>query len=168
MTAITCDCGGTLRPSLLHDFELTVYVGLPVRAKEIQGLRCDKCGWETIRGPAIGAATRQVAVLVLGLPERLSPAQAKFLRGLMGHTQKELAERMGITRKTVAEWEGKKGHISPQNDLILRILAYAKLLASESPSVVAPELLQALTHIRTAAPKARRPPLEIGRINEAA
>ena len=163
-----CDCGGTLRPALLKDFDATEDLGLPVLVKRIRGLRCAKCGWETIDGKAFREVATQAATLLLALPQRLSREQAIYLRKHLDLTQSELAGRMGITRKTVSEWEMKGGLISPQNDLILRTLVFAQLSASEPPSAALRELAQAINHVRTAAPKARVPPLSLVPKTEAA
>ncbi len=107
-----------------------------------------------------GAAQRAVAAMMLEIPERLPKDCCRFLRIYLECTQKELAERMGVTRKTVNEWE-TKGRISPQNDLILRAMVFGKLTEALRPS-------GAIDHVRTAAPRAKLLPLVVKRIDEAA
>lgn len=136
--------------------DLCPYFGVRAVAREVDGLRCDLCRGETIRGTEIAQLRNQLVALLLALPERLSKEMLYFLRLYLDYTQKELAERMGITRKTVAEWEGK-GKISPQHDLILRTLAFARL--SETTM---------LDHVRTAAPRSKRPPLVVPKIDKVA
>ena len=68
---------------------------------------------------------------------------------------------MGITRKTVVEWEGK-GRISPQHDMLLRAQVYAHLGPRFRPGAGIFE------RVRMAAPRVRLPPVQIGRIDEAA
>ena len=152
MKLIPCDCGGTMRPALLKSIDLTQDLGLPVTVHRIQGERCDKCGWQTLPGPAFEVVRRAVAVQLVQQTERLGPAQARFLRTFLGLIQQELAKRMGITRKTIVEWEGK-GRISPQNDLLLRTLVFAHLDADKRPPG------EAIDHVRTAAPKVRPAPI---------
>src|SRR5579884_3032852 len=126
MKPMVCDCGGTLKPVRLRHFDMSFYLGLPVTVDEIEGLRCARCGTETLEGPTIEAARRQVAALLLQGRQRLSGLECRFVRLFLDLTQKELAGRMGISRKTVAEWETQR-RISPQHDLILRTLLYAHL-----------------------------------------
>jgi DNA-binding transcriptional regulator YiaG len=163
-----CDCGGTLQPALLKDFDATEDLGLPVLVKQVRGLRCAKCGWETIDGKAFKEIATQAAALLLALPQRLSREQTIYLRKYLDLTQRELAARMGITRKTVSEWEMKGGRISPQNDLILRTLVFAHISASEPAPAGLRELAQAISHVRTAAPRAKLPPLSLAPKTEAA
>jgi DNA-binding transcriptional regulator YiaG len=163
-----CECGGALRPALLKDFDATEDLGLPIVVKQVRGLRCGTCEWETIDGKAFKEIATQAAALLLGLPQRLSREQTIYLRKYLDLTQRELAARMGITRKTVSEWEMKRGRISPQNDLILRTLVFAQISASEPRAEALRELAQAINHVRTAAPKARPQPLSLLQKIEAA
>jgi DNA-binding transcriptional regulator YiaG len=56
---------------------------------------------------------------------------AFYLRRSMQITQQELADRMGIVRETVAAWESNLKEISPQHDLILRVLMLNRARGSE-------------------------------------
>lgn len=161
---IKCDCGGTLRPVRLKDFDATEDLGVPVVVKQIQGLRCARCGFETLDGKTFKQVAAQAAAQIIALPERLPRPYLHYLRMYLDLTQKELAERIGITRKTVSEWEMQGGRISPQHDLILRVLVYVQLSAATPPPVGMPalrELAQAISHVRTAAPKRRPAPLRL-------
>jgi DNA-binding transcriptional regulator YiaG len=141
-----CNCGGTLRPARLRDVDLRPYFGVDAVAKEAEGRRCDKCGGEVLTAPAITKLRNQLAAVILGSPERLPAKQLSFLRRYLDLTQQELAKKMGITRKTVSQWESKGG-ISPQHDLILRLLVYTRLDAAYRPE------LAVLDHVRTGAAK---------------
>lgn len=156
-----CTCGGTMGSAMLVNFNLKPYLGIVVMAKSLVGYRCDQCGFEAIDGEQMMRVAAQTATLIVALPQRLSREHAQYLRKYLDLTQKELAERMGITRKTVSEWESKGGRISPQNDLILRTLAFAKLSAAERSLSPLRELAQKISHVRTAAPRASRTPLEL-------
>jgi DNA-binding transcriptional regulator YiaG len=160
MTA-KCDCGGMLKKAKLTDFDLTPYLGLKVRVEHIEGLHCDRCGWETLPGERINAALHAVAALLLAQPERLDADRARYLRKYLGLTQAELGARMSVTRKTVNQWE-TANEISPQHDLILRALVYAHLTEASRPS---PGVLD---HVRTAPPKVRPRPLVVRTIGKAA
>jgi DNA-binding transcriptional regulator YiaG len=151
-----CDCGGTLRPARLKNVDLKIYFGVQAVALQADGLVCDQCGWSVLPAPTITALEHQLAARVLEMPERLPPVLLCFLRVYLNLTQKELAGRMGITRKTVNQWE-TRGAISPQHDLILRMLAYTKLEQAYRPQ------LAVLDHVRMAPAKTRRPSIVLDR-----
>lgn len=154
MKPYPCDCGGTLRQAKLKDVDLRPYFGVHAIAREAEGFRCDTCGWEVLAAPTITALRHQLAALLLQSPARLPPKHSSFLRLYLDLNQQELAKRMGITRKTVSQWESKGG-ISPQHDLLLRLLVYTQLEASSRPP------LAVLDHVRTGAAKAKGPPLVV-------
>ncbi len=157
---IECDCGGTLRPAQLKDFDLKTYVGVPAIARAIQGYRCDRCGYETIDSAVMLTAANALAGMILSTPERLSKQVLRFLRLRLDLTQQELAKKMGVARKTVNEWE-TKGAISPQNDHLLRVLVYVHLNEAFRPR------LSVLEHVATAAPRSKLAPLVVPKIEDA-
>ena len=161
MKDIKCDCGGTVKPAKLAEFDLTEDLGIKVTAPDVHGLRCSRCGWETLPGRTMNAAMHAVAAMMLEIEERLPGDFARYLRKYLDLTQQELARRMGITRKTVNQWETARP-ISPQHDLILRTLVYAQLVDAARPTP------NALDHVRTAPPKARPPRLVVAKIDRAA
>jgi DNA-binding transcriptional regulator YiaG len=146
---IKCDCGGTLEEATLRDVDLEPYLGLHARSETAPGLRCNRCGWETLPGLAVDAATHTAAMMLLATPGRLPAAHARFLRKFVGATQAELASRMGVTRKTVNEWENGRQPISPTNDLVLRALVFA------SSPIKLRQAAAELDHVRTAKPSAK-------------
>ena len=158
---IKCDCGGSLKPAKLPSFDLTEDLGVKATAYEVRGLRCNHCGWATLPGRTLDLAMHAVAATMLGFEERLPHEFARYLRKYLGLTQRELAVRMGVTRKTVNQWE-TGGDISPQNDLILRTLIYAQLSDVARPGA------SAIDHVRTAPPKTRTPRLVVKKIDRAA
>ena len=109
MKDIKCDCDGTMRPAKLATFDLTEDLGIRVTAEDVHGLRCNRCGWETLPGKTMNAAMNAVAAMMLEVEERLSADFARYLRKHLGLTQQELARRMGITRKTVIALAKKRG-----------------------------------------------------------
>ena len=76
----------------------------------------------------ISAALLALTQQVLMKPSVLSPEEAKFLRKRLQLSQKDLAERMGIQRETVAVWECGQKPLSPQHDYILRGLHFGAQL----------------------------------------
>ena len=70
-------------------------------------------------------------------------------------TQEELANRMGITRVTVARWETNTHPISPQLDFLLRGFVAAHLMASRPD--LAMRVLQHLSSVAAAPPALKEP-----------
>jgi DNA-binding XRE family transcriptional regulator len=157
---LKCDCGGTLKSSTLTNYDLTEDLGIKAIVGEVRGLRCNRCGWETLPGKTIDHAVHVVAAQIVRLDQRLSHDLARFLRKYLGLTQEGLAKRMGITRKTVNQWE-TDGQISPQHDLLLRAFVAANGRATWEAGA------QALDHVRTALPKAKHR-LVVARLDRAA
>jgi putative zinc finger/helix-turn-helix YgiT family protein len=123
-----CECGGRLRAVKIPEYDFSEYVGFKVTVAEMDGLRCDQCGGETIDGRLVNAIMNITVVKITQAPRRLDGAEARYLRQNLGVTQTELASRMGIIRGTVAKWESGDISISPQHDYILRGLTLSALV----------------------------------------
>jgi transcriptional regulator with XRE-family HTH domain len=117
-----CECGGTLKLTTLSNFDFARYSGIPAFLDGAPGWKCSSCGREILTGEVINASLFFIAMHVTALPHRLPAELARYLRRSMQITQQELADRMGIARETVAGWESNLKEISPQHDLILRVL----------------------------------------------
>lgn len=85
-----------------------------------------------LHGQIINVSLFLIAMLIVRFPRRLTPGFARYLRRAMQITQQELADRMGIARETVASWESNLKEISPQHDLILRVLILNHARGSEA------------------------------------
>lgn len=152
-----CECGGKYKESVVKDFDFTPFAGLPVILQEGPGLRCSKCGDETLDGKVIDGLLDALASEVIKQPHLLNGQQARFLRKRLGLTQGELAERMGLSRReTVADWE--RGNISPQNDYILRALTFDRLSFQQSSFS---QLRGAIERVQTSHFKGTPPPFVI-------
>jgi putative zinc finger/helix-turn-helix YgiT family protein len=122
-----CDCGGTLREVVLDEFDFTPYAGVPSKLVHVRGVRCDKCGYETVHGREMEQAFLALAAQLEEAPERLNGPAAAFLRRRLDMTQKELSARMGMARESVARWERSKAPPSTSSDYILRGVVLAAL-----------------------------------------
>lgn len=154
---LACDCGGHLRPQLLAEYDFSGYVGFPLKLLNVPGLRCTKCAAETVHGGVINLVFKVLVSVIAQSPGRLNAEQARFLRRVVGTTQQELSDRMGIARETVAKWECGDAIISPQHDLILRVIVLGPLLEREPdfiPRKQVEELFSKLQAVRTAPPSA--------------
>jgi hypothetical protein len=79
-------------------------------------------------GDRLEAAGEDAVLLVLQLERRLSGREAAFLRkAALGMGQAVLARKVGVSRPTVARWEGATS-LPAEHDLVLRGLALGHLL----------------------------------------
>ncbi len=137
-TGPQCECGGTFKRVTLTNFDFSRYSGLPSFLDGVPGWKCGSCGREMLLGQAINISLFFIAMHIVRSPGRLMPGFARYLRRLMQITQQELADRMGVARETVASWESSLKEISPQHDLILRVLILNHARGSEAlPAEVA-------------------------------
>jgi DNA-binding transcriptional regulator YiaG len=148
-----------LRAAELKDFDFSGYVGIPVVLKQVPGYRCSGCGLHTLDGTIINTLEQVLAIAITQKPYLLSAQEAKYLRKHLGLTQEKLAERLGIARETLANWETGADRISPQHDFILRTVLVASLgvghtqamNASTFPRVLK-EAIGTLTSVRRESP----------------
>ncbi len=131
-TGPKCECGGTFKPVTLRRFDFSRYAGLPSFLDGAPGWRCGSCQREMLHGQVVNASLFFIAMDIVGFPHRLTAGFARYLRRSMQITQQELADRMGIARETVASWESSLKEISPQHDLILRVLMSNHARSSEA------------------------------------
>lgn len=125
---IACECGGVYRRAVLERYDFSEYIGFEVTLSGFEGLRCDKCGDETLDGRLINIVMNHTVVQVTRQPRRLSGPEARYLRHHLAATQEELATRMGIDRVTVAKWECGDSTISTQHDYLLRGITLSSLM----------------------------------------
>ena len=149
-----CDCGGTLSPKRLQRFDFTPFAGVKCELRKVPGLRCGRCAFKTIPGDVIARVLAILAVVVTEMEPRLAKEPAVFLRKRLRLTQQQLADRMGITRETVAKWESGMTEISPVNDTVLRTIVLSHFVGPERAEVIL-GALKSLDHVRTIPPRKR-------------
>ncbi len=114
---------GTLLPTAVDHHDLSALVGLDqvvlVRGRALQ---CDQCAALALDGAELEEVLSRLARLVVQ-QEELLPKEVRFLRELLGMTQGELAERLGVTRVTVTRWEASDVALGSIPSLALRTLA---------------------------------------------
>lgn len=134
---IKCECGGELVPAILERYDFSDYVGFEVILNGMDGLKCDKCGGETLPGSMINVVLNYTVVQIAKQPRRLNGAEARYLRHSIDTTQDELATRMSIARETVGKWECGGAPISAQHDFMLRVFTLTMLIGQ---GLLPPEL----------------------------
>ncbi len=133
-----CRCGGELERVFLEGFDFSPYIksGFGIRFEAFPVLRCQECAGETVASVDIETGLKVVAATLIESDDRLGPAAAKTIRRIAGLTQQALADRLGASRETVANWERTSSNkfISPQYDYMLRGVVATELLGSEPRS----------------------------------
>lgn len=114
-------CGGEYGP--LEPVTVPLRALPTVQVTGIEGQRCQSCGSLKYRVPHMEELFRAVAILLVHKPERLSGAEARFLRKWLGWSGQDTAERLGFTPEHVSRWENDKVPISETADKLLRSLA---------------------------------------------
>jgi DNA-binding transcriptional regulator YiaG len=142
---------GTLRDRVVAKHDVGNILGLPsVVLLKATLLVCPKCGEIHVPGEVIGAAIPAAAAKIVAAGD-LTAKEAKFLREFLDLTQGELAERMDVSRATVARWESEDS-TGGANPLALRALVAMHLLEKD------PSLTTELAHLFSKpGPKATSP-----------
>ena len=160
-----CECGGVLRKAILPKVDFSAYAGIPVTLVDAPGFRCSSCGRETLGGALINRALQVLVQTIVTGPHRLTAERARFLRKSMRLTQQDLADRLGVNRITVTNWERSDAPISKEHDLMLRSIVGAYLLRVERGRPRREEIAQAIDRARTEIAPAGSPPLVIADLN---
>lgn len=117
-------CGGEFGPPESVTVPLRA---LPtVQIMGIEGQRCSGCGDLKYGVPNMEELFRVVAGLLVHKNERLSGAEARFLRKWLGWSGQDTADRLGFTPEHVSRWENDKVPISETADKLLRSLVLAR------------------------------------------
>jgi DNA-binding transcriptional regulator YiaG len=154
-----CECGGTFKAVKLDSFDFSPLAGIPVTLIGVPGLRCSKCKGATLEGEIINFVIQALASVVARQPGRLSSEQARYLRKHLRLTQQALADRMGVARETVADWERGENTISAQHDLMLRAIVVAQMMGAPGKAPKRQEVVEAISAARlTEPPKGVMPP----------
>jgi DNA-binding transcriptional regulator YiaG len=129
LTRVPCTCGGTMVPVKARRYDVSAELGIGVvLVGDVVGVECDRCKAFAIAGPVLESAAEMVVVKLLELERRVSGAEARFLRNAaLGIGQAELAERLGVSRPTVARWEAARS-LSAEHDFELRSVVVGEIL----------------------------------------
>src|SRR5262245_36801656 len=101
-------------------------IGLPGVYLHTLVTRCAKCGAFEIMVPNLDGLHHAVARSRVEKQERLSGAEVRFLRKLLGWSGVDFAEHMGTSAETVSRWENGSTPIGPQADRLLRLMVMTR------------------------------------------
>jgi putative zinc finger/helix-turn-helix YgiT family protein len=128
---------GEMLPGFVSDYDMSPFFGLDARLVRAEALVCNHCGEVTLAGPVIEAAERALGRLVVRESGPLKPKEVRFLRGLMGLSQAELGERLGVHRVSVARWETDTAPVGALESFAIRTMAAWHLGDAELARAVA-------------------------------
>lgn len=117
-------CGGAYGP--LEQVTVPLRALPTVQVCGIEGQRCSSCGDLSYQLPNMEELLRVVALLLVHKTERLSGAEARFLRKWLGWSGQDTAEKLGFTPEHVSRWENDKVPISETADKLLRSLVLVR------------------------------------------
>jgi DNA-binding transcriptional regulator YiaG len=112
--------------------------------ENVKWWKCGSCGATEVEIPRIGQLHRCLGWMIVTKSSLLTGPEIIFLRRLLGKSQKDLADYLGINQVILSRWETelRKSH-SKANDKILR-LTYIALKDDEYSHKVSCELNRVL------------------------
>jgi YgiT-type zinc finger domain-containing protein len=127
-----CEKGHLAEKVVKHD--VGALVGMSsVMVENLPALVCSNCGAVTVRGNTLDAVTYLLAALILKRSV-LDAIEVRYLRGLLGDTQEELAKSLDVDRATVNRWENSTTPITGTQAYAIRTHAFFRL-RDKSPAV---------------------------------
>jgi transcriptional regulator with XRE-family HTH domain len=116
------------------------------------GLQCEKCGSVMVTGELLATLIPMLAAAMAQISD-LGADEARFLRKTLDLTQQELAERLQISRATIARWEDERdGGLRGADSYALRALVGTHFLD------INPDIARQIFASLKATPKASPPP----------
>src|SRR5262249_19668795 len=120
-----CGKGNLVQKLIVHDVGVLLDMKRVV-VHNIPALVCSKCGSVNMYGGILDQIALLLAVNILQLQE-LDPAEIRYLRKLIGDTQEEFAERLGVVRATVNRWENNSESVKGLDAYAIRSHAFFRL-----------------------------------------
>lgn len=140
------DCGSAMRVKQeTVPFEKTV--GVPGVWIVTDVARCPKCGNFEVIVADLEGLHRAIARTIIGKEGRLSGAEVRFLRKLLGWSGADFAQHVGTSSETVSRWETDATPMGPQADRLLRLMVMTREPVSDYHKL---DMLKAVTKAKPA------------------
>ncbi len=97
-------------------------MGLPVVLRNIEIVKCGKCGTTEPVIPHMNGLMDTLALAVVCQPCRLQGDELRFLRTYAGKSAKEFAALVHLDNTTLSKMENGDRAIGPQTDKLIRLL----------------------------------------------
>ncbi len=108
---------------LVETREQVQYRALPgTTLLDIKVESCPSCDERFEHIPAISQLDDALVRALLKKQARLMGHEVRFLRKYLGLSATAMAAKMRVTKETMSRWETGAREISPQNDLLLRLI----------------------------------------------
>ena len=101
-------------------------IGLPGVHLETLVARCPKCAAYEVIVPNLDGLHQAIARSVIEKQARLSGAEIRFLRKVLGWSGADFAQHMGTSAETVSRWETESTPMGPQADRLLRLMVMTR------------------------------------------
>ena len=118
-------CGADALTKKLEDIPYGALPGTTILKVKVE--HCAHCGERFEHIPAITQLEDALARALLSKHARLTGHEIRFLRKYLGQSGTRMARKMRVTKETMSRWETGARDISPQNDLLLRLIVAVKM-----------------------------------------
>ena len=100
-------------------------VDLPVTLKNVEQVKCSKCGNADVVIPRLAQVMRTLAHAVIHKPYRLRGEEVRFLRKYLGMTGADFSALLKVDKTTLSKWENNDDPVGDQSDRLIRAVATA-------------------------------------------
>jgi putative zinc finger/helix-turn-helix YgiT family protein len=118
-------CGADALTDKLEDIPYRALPGTTILQVKVE--QCTQCGERFEHIPAMTQLEDALARALLSKQARLTGHEIRFLRKYLGQSGVGMARKMRVTKETMSRWQTGARAISPQNDLLLRLIVAAKM-----------------------------------------
>ena len=127
-TKIRCsECGKANLRHKLVNYDVGNLIDMKqVFVEKLPALVCPECGAVSVPGGILEAITLHLAAEILQRSS-LSPLEVRYLRKLIGDTQDEFAQRLGVSRITANRWETGSDYVTGPDAYAIRSHAFFRL-----------------------------------------
>jgi len=136
-----CEDGVLSKKIIEHDVGALLGMN-EVRVTNLPALVCNRCGAVAVDGGVLDKVSFALASQILSRPS-LDGIEVRYLRKMLGDTQSDLAEKLGVDRITVNRWENSPEPIGGAQAYALRSHTFLRLRNRDSTiEEVAPAFIE--------------------------